>query len=305
MNKKIILIPPNFAYGDCLSVIGMINYLLCYYDIVYFYLNYNNNLINYYTTYFENDNRFNHNIFIINDPEKLINNGSYGEYHICNVLTGGWESASFNFSELSNINKEYYFNDINPLYNKLDISLEHICHPNKHIPSETIELNHLFYYELIGLNNNVRMNYFSYNRNISSEIDNKNMLLMQRGIGSNGKYNIINDPIGAMENVVKHIKNGHPTININYLATCPGQLIKLLEDAEEIHFIEGCNVNFFYHCQYKNIFNYDKPIYFHVWARNRDWLYPNLNMDYAWKMMDTPRLNNWKFIFNENEINIA
>lgn len=305
MNKKVILIPPNFAYCDCLSVIGLVYYLLNYYEKIYFFLDTDQGLFNYYTTYFKNDLTFNLCVFITNDIKELVNNGSYDEYHICNVLTGGWESANFKYSELANINKNHYFNDLNPLYNVLNIPLEHKCFPNKHIPSETTQLKHLFYYELIGLNNYVRMNYFHYERNLQLEYQYKSIVLERHGIQPNGKYNIINDPIGSYPRVVQHIKNGYPTININYLATCPGQLIKLLEDAEEIHFVEGCNVNFFYHCQYKGIFNYNKNIYFHVWARNRNWGDPNMNLDYAWKMMDTPRLNNWKFIFNENEINIA
>lgn len=305
MEKKIILIPPNLAYGDCLSVIGMLYYLLDHYKEVYFYLGYNQGLIDYYNAYFQNEPKFNDRIFLTPDPTEMINNGVYDEYHVCNTLTGDWLSAKFNFSELHNINKEHYFNDLNPLYNILHVSLQDTCSPNKHLPSEKLEINHQFYYELVGLSNNVRMNYFHYERNLQLEHQYKAIALERHGIQPNGKYNIINDPIGSYPRVVQHIKNGYPTININYLGTCPGQLTKLLEDAEEIHFIEGCNVNFFYHCQYKGIFNYDKNIYFHVWPRNRNWGYPNMNLDYAWKMMDTPKLNNWKFIFNENEINIA
>lgn len=303
MIKKIILIPPNFAYGDCLSVIGMLYYLLDHYKEVYFYLGHNQGLIDYYTTYFQNDPKFNDRIFLTPDPTEMINNGVYDEYHVCNTLTGDWLSAKFNFSWLSNINKEYYFNDLNPLYNVLHISLQDMCSPNKHLPSNNLEINHLFYYELVGLSNNVRMDYFDYKRNIPLEHEYKNNILQRHGIPLDGKYNIINDPIGQTAKLTQYIKNGYPTININYLAKCPGELIALLEYSEEIHFIEGCNVNFFYHAQYKKIFNYNKKIYFHVWLRNRHWLYPNMNLDHAWKMMDSPRLDNWEFIFDEKELN--
>jgi len=300
-NKKIILIPPNLAYGDCLSVIGLVYYLLEYYESVYFYLGETDTLLNYYSDYFSNDPLYNQRIFIVVKPEILINNGEYGEYHICNTLTGDWLSAKTNYAELPNINKEFYFNDLNPIYNKLKIPNEHLCLPNKHLPSLELEINHLFYYELIGLNNNVRMDYFNYERNLQKERMFKNQILANYGLEPNSKYNIINDPTGQFNEIIPYIKNGFKTININFLAPSIGNLLTLLEEAESIHFIEGCNVNFFYHCQYKNIFKYDKKIYFHTWVRNRHWLYPNMNLDYAWKMMDTPKLLNWEFIFDKNE----
>lgn len=300
--KKIILIPPNLVYGDCLSVIGLVYYLLEYYESVYFYLGETGTLLNYYSDYFSNDPLYNQRIFIVVKPEILINNGEYGEYHVCNTLTGNWLSAKTNYAELPNINKEFYFNDLNPIYKKLKIPNEHLCLPNKHLPSLDLEINHLFYYELVGLNNNVRMDYFNYERNLQKERMFKNQILANYGLEPNGKYNIINDPTGQFNEIIPYIKNEFKTININFLAPSAGNLLTLLEEAESIHFIEGCNVNFFYHCQYKDIFKYDKKIYIHIWVRNRHWLYPNMNLDYAWKMMDTPKLLNWKFIFDKNEI---
>ena len=40
---------------------------------------------------------------------------------------------------------------------------------------------------------------------------------------------------------------------------------------------------------------YEKQINFYVYLRNRNW--DNYNLDYAWKMVDEPRLSNWNFIF--------
>jgi|LakMenEpi03Aug12_release.lakeMendotaPanAssembly.Ray.scaffolds.fasta_scaffold06086_6 hypothetical protein len=298
-NKNIILIPPNLAYGDCLSVIGLLYYLLEYYETVYFYLGNTPTLLNYYNDYFDNDPLFNKRIFITSDPEILINRGEYGEYHICNTMTGDWSGPNTIFSELKNINKEYYFNDLNPLYNKLNIPEEHKCQPNKHLPSNDLEINHVFYYELVGLNNTVRMDFFNYERNTDKEISIKNEILWNYGLGPNDKYNIINDPVGESGQLTPYLGNDYKTINLNYLAPSPGRLISLLEGAESIHFIEGCNVNFFYHCQFKNLFNYNKNINFHIWVRNRHWIFPKMNLDYAWKMMDTPKLNNWEFIFDK------
>jgi hypothetical protein len=295
--ENIILIPPNLAYGDCLSVIGLLYYLLNHYNKVYFYLGNNQSLINYYNSYFENDPSFNHAIFLVSDVETLIDGGEYGDYHICNTMTGDWSSANYLFYNLNKINKEYYFNDLNPIYNKVTIPENFICNPNKHLPSKDVEINHIFYYELIGLNNSVRMDYFNYFRNREKETVLKNNLLNRFGIQENEKYNVINDPVNVSNRIMPLIDNDYKTININYLANNPGELLLLLEDAETIHFVEGCNVNFYYHCQYKGLFTYNKIINFHIWARNRDWMMPNMNLDFAWKMMNEPKLDNWSFIF--------
>jgi len=299
MRKNIILIPPCYTYGDTLSVISLYYFLLSHYENVYLYLfkGYNNDnrdyLKRYYAAYFENEPLFNKRLFIANRPEELINNGTFGEYDICNTLTAGWDKAQFNFYDLENVNKEYYFNDLNPLYNKLDIDEKYLCKPNKHLPNTILTTNHKLYYELVGLNNSVRMDFFNYIRNYEKELEIKNTILSRSNI--TGDYIIINDPIGT--NISARINSQLPIINVSNLSTCIGELSLLVEGAKEIHFIEGNNVNFFYHSQYKGIFNYSGVINFHINLRDRHWAVPNMMLDSAWKMMDEPRLNNWNFIF--------
>jgi len=300
MRDNVILIPPHYTYGDTFSVIGLYYFLLKYYKRVYLYLfeGYNGGnrqyLIDYFTVYFENEPLFNKRLFFAHNPEVMINNGEFGEYDIVNTLTAGWDKSQFNFYDLKNINKEYYFNDLNPIYNKLNIDEKYLCKPNKHLPNTILTTNHEFYYELIGLNNNVRMDFFHYSRNYEKELQIKNNILSDRNI--RGEYIIINDPLNL--NIPNSYFNSDlPMINISYISTCVGQLSLLVEDSKEINFIEGNNVNFFYHSQYKGIFNYNKKINFHVNLRNRDWAVPNMMLDSAWKMMDKPRLNNWNFIF--------
>ena len=296
-HNKVILFPPNMAFGDAFSVIGLAYYLLGHYETVYFYIG-PSDVTNYITYHFKNDPLFNNRIVIIGNPETIINEGEYGEYHICNTLTGDWSAANRILIDLPNIDKEYYFNDENPIYNKLDIPEKYMCSPNKHLPSTTIQTNHIFYYELVGLNNNVRMDYFNYVRNLEDEEALKQSILDKHNI-IDGNYNIINNPQNHSEALAPFITNGYTTIDIDYLANNPCQLITLLEGAKSIHFVEGSNVNFFYHAQYKDIFKYDGEITFHVWCRNRNWPIERLNLDYAWKMMDTPRLSNWNFKFEK------
>lgn len=314
-HKKTILIPPNIAFGDVFSIVGLAYYLLDYYEEVFIYIGTThivgytvpdstiNGVRDYITHHFQNDPLFNDKIKLINHEEinSMITNGEHGEYHICNTLTGDWSGPNKIFLELENIDKEFYFNDENPITNKLDIPNEHKCKQNKHLPNRELVTNHVLYYELVGLNNAVRMDYFNYVRNIESELEFKKNIMERYNI-LDGKYNIVNDPENKIGELAPHIKNEYPIININYLAPNPCYLLSLLEGAESIHFIEGSNVNFFYHAQYKNLFKYDGEINFHIWLRNRNWPSDTMNLDYAWTMMNTPKLDNWKFIFEQNQI---
>jgi len=298
MRNNVILIPPNHAFGDVLSAISMVYYLLSYYKKVYFYIKVereNYAVPNYYNHYFRFDPLFNHRIFITVNADELINNSQYGEYDIINMSTGDWQSAKTDFYKETKIDKSFYFNDLNPLYNSLNIPVEHQTNPNTHLPNQNVEVNHLFYYKLIGLNNNVRMNYFNYYRNIEHEMQFSKIVLERHGLQLGDKYNIVNNPVGGAQVVQNRINNNYPIINISHASPCIGYLMSLVENAESIHFIEGNNVNFFYHSQYKGIFKYNKIINFYVYLRNRNW--EGFNLDYAWKMMDEPRLQNWNFLF--------
>ena len=298
MRKNVILIPPYHSFGDVLSAIGILYYLLEFYENVYFYINVEHNdfnVVNYYNCFFKFDPLFNKKIFITVNPKELIDASDYGCFDVVNTLTGDWQSTRNDFYDTAKIDKRFYFNDLNPLYNSLSIPLEHQTNPNTHLPNQNLEINHLFYYKLIGLNNNVRMDYFNYFRNLENEEEYSKILLNSYGLTIGNKYNIINNPIGSGEIVRKMVTNDYPIINISNQAPCIGYLTSLVENAESVHFIEGNNVNFFYHAQYKGIFKYEKQINFYVYLRNRNW--DNYNLDYAWKMVDEPRLSNWNFIF--------
>jgi hypothetical protein len=271
----------------------MVYFFLDYYEKVFFYIN-ELNVLKYYECFFQWDPELNKRIFLTSNPEKIINNSNFGECHICNTFTGDWLSNKEDFKNLEKIDKEFYFNGSNPVFNKIKIPEYYCTNPNLTLPNKSTETNHLFYYKLLGLNNKVRMDFFNYHRNLENEKIVKQNILNSFGIGHDQKYNIINDPIGVGVEVAE---NNFPTININFLSTCPGNLLHLIEDAETLNFIEGSNINFIYHCQYKNIFKYEKQINFLVNLRNRKWSQENMNLDWAWKMMDTPRLNNWNFIF--------
>lgn len=302
MDKNIILIPPCFTYGDILSIIGMVHYLMQHYDKVYLYIEDRSNMIcRYYTHFFSKHTNFNKNIFIVANDQiyTILNHCEYGEYHICNTRTENWDKPNELFYGINTIDKQFYFNDMNPLYNKLKIDDKYICKPNTHLPNNNLEINHLFYYKLVGLNNNVRMDFFHYERDEEMELYYKNEILKIHNISNGDKYNIINSSGLTVEiNIFKkHIKNDYACIDIHNLVEFPGWLLLLIENAETVNLVEGSNVNFIYHCQYKNIIKITSPVYFYIWLRDRKW--EQYNLDKASTMMTTPILENWKFLYED------
>jgi hypothetical protein len=303
MEKKIILIPPCFTYGDILSIISMVYFLTNYYDKVYLYIIWegeNYKMCNYYKFLFENCDKFKKQIYIIENNQiyEMLSQCEFGEYHICNTHTGCWSKPNFMFSDIKTIDKTYYFNDLNPLYNYLTIDSKYLRKPNCHLPNRKLEINHLFYYKLLGLNSNVRMDFFNYTRDLSKELTFKKNILKQFNINEEEKYNIVYSAGKKIDfNIFNtYTSNKYKFIDIHCLADFPGWLLKLIEDSETINLVEGSTVNFLYHCQYKNIIQLSNPVNLHAWLNNRSW--PQYNMCEGWKMMMTPKLENWNIITN-------
>ena len=295
--NNIILIPPCDTYGDIFSIISMMYFLTKYYEKIFLLINTTHrSLIEYYLLYFSRSPLLNNKIFIIekNNISTLLNQSEYGKFHVCDIFTGNWNSPSTILKNNNKINPKYYFNTENPLYKHLKIDNEYISYPNITLPLKTPEINHQVYYKLIGLNNNVRMNYFDYTRDLNMEDKVKKEIKQRFNISENEKYNIIYTSVVENPDLSKYIENTYKNINIHYLVKFPGWLFSLIEEAESIHLIEGNIVNFIYHCQYKKIININKDIYFHVWLRNRKFDY---NLKNAWEMMTTPKLDNWTFIY--------
>ena len=303
MKNNIIIIPPCLSYGDTTSIFSLIFFLLEYYKHVYLYLGEDGencrhprqNLVQYCNAVFKYNHLFNLRIFIIEKKEtlSLLDKSEYGEYHICEARTGGWRNACDTYKNHKSIDPQFYYNFMNPLYNNLDIPDKYLCKPNIKLPLEKTEINHIVYYKLLGLNNKVRMDFFNYERNEYIENITKENILYNSNIGKDEKYNVAIS-LGQMDEINKYVKNSYITIDINNKADCPGYLLKLIEDAEEIHLAETCATNFIYHCHYKKIMNLNKKIIFHEKIKFRKW--DIINLDYSWKMFIYPMLNSWTFV---------
>lgn len=296
MYENIIIVPRFHSYGDTFSLIGMIYFLLKYYKKIYLYVS--PNISSYFTSFFSGCNYSNERIFVIHDEGIIdkINNSNFGDYHICNL----YEPDPDLFKQIENIDKKYYFNSHNPFYNELSIDEKYKQFPNLPYPFApgTMVLNHVCDYYMMGLNNYVRMDFFNYSRDTEKEIFYKNEILKKYNLNSDDKYNIIHSAGSNYDinTINKYNNNNFITIDIHNLIEFPGWLFLLIEDAECVNLVEGSTCNFIYHSDYKNIIKIKNPIFFHVWLRNRSW--PPFG-DAAWKMMITPMLSNWQFIYED------
>ena len=295
INDSIIIEPPCNTFGDTFSIIGMIYFMLEYYNKVYLHVSDYNCF--YFDTYFSKSCYYNKRIFVLSNITSLMYSSPCNSIHVCDMITNKWEAPSVLLTSYDAVDKTYYYNDANPFYKHLMIDQKYICMPNTHLPPTEMETNHLVYYKLVGLNNSVRMDFFDYTRDIEKEKSVTEEVLKRYGVANGEKYNIINTAgdTSDMKFFLGCIKNNYKCIDIHNLMAFPGWALSLIENAESIHLVEGSNVNFIYHCQYKKIVNITKPVYFHVWARDREFC-SSYKLYNAWTMMTEPRLENWVFL---------
>lgn len=304
--ENIILIPPCGTYGDILSIISLCYFLETFYKNVFiFFDDGSEKMMKFWQHYFNNDSRFNKSISLFFEKELTVflEAGVKGEFHFCDVHTGDWyhKFANYRMFFHPKVDKDFYFCDTNPLYNFLQIENKYLCIPNKSLPLIEKEINSIVYYKMIGLNNEVRMNFFHYERDRATEEKMRDKFYLEHDIKAGMKFNICNSlsshgDFVSVDMMKSKITNEYPCIDINNACEFPGWLCLLLEEAEEIHLIESLNTNFIYYLQYKNLLNiHTKKVFFHIWARNRDW--KQYNLDYSWKMMDNPHLPNWIYLF--------
>ena len=179
--KNIIFFPPCYTFGDTFACIGLIYFLINYYERVYIYTK--THTFEFFDSYFKNDKKYKKNIFMFTGEKKFDNeklqfsihdlietnlNGT----HILNLITGCWNNEqdepwfSTNFPIPINIvNKiianKHYFSIKNPLYNVLEYDDKYkYCEEKLSLPLKKKEVNHIIYYKMCGLNNTVRLNLF-------------------------------------------------------------------------------------------------------------------------------------------------
>lgn len=147
------------------------------------------------------------------------------------------------------------------------------------------------HYSNCGLDIQIRINYFFYERDYEKEDEYYQKILRDYNV-KNNEYNIICegkqcDNVNALIDR-KYIKNNYQIINIHLLVDNPLFLIKLLEEANEVHLIENSHSLMVYYMQSKKLMKM-KEIHYHIYSRIR-----HINQKDFYKMVLNPKLDNWK-----------
>lgn len=267
------------AIGDWISVNGLIRYLLKYYSNIHIITN----LVSLCTELY----RDNSNI--------IINN-------INNITNTTFDELSFNIWEYSEkcYNVRYYFNRINRIGNFYNIVCKNITsYPkldnqsnythNFNIDSIEYENNSSAFYLALGIPSNIKLDYFYFERNLSKEDE-----LYSRLNLKDNNFSVIceydNNYIEKNKIKNKNIINIHNISNFF-------DIIKIIENALEVHLIENSLALFIYHMQYKNLMK-NVNICLHTYARqeiHRKVTKNNPSNIYL-DMLLKPKLENWEII---------
>lgn len=155
---------------------------------------------------------------------------------------------------------------------------------------KSLKDNGTLHYINQGLNKFVRLDYFNFNRNINEETKTYNDIIQKNNIVNN-EYNIIcegqqSDGVSSTIDK-KYITNDYMNINIHNLVQKPLYLIKLIENAQQIHLIENSHCLMVYYLQHKQLMK-NCDVHYHVYSRKRQ----ESQKDF-YNMVLNPPLNNW------------
>jgi hypothetical protein len=272
------------AYGDFLSYNGMIRFLLNYFDKIY--IKADNNFLDYLNDLY--NDVLDRVIFVSIDD--VINIASNKKTPVLNLIQyvdfdENGVTSKVNADEFQNISlksivpSELYFNGDNKISGLLNLGPEYTNSNLDYIDNASN------FYTHVGLNPEIRYNYFYYNRLINDEDNLYKELLVKNNISVEEDYIVICDTdTNKIRDEYKNIKY----VNIDFCTNRPLQLITLLENAKEIHLIDNSNVLFLYYLQMAGLTKFDN-VTIHIYSRNR--------FEYYYKMFMNPKIESWKIIF--------
>lgn len=287
-SNKYIFIKSYTGYGDWISLNGLIRFLSTKYEEVYLISD-------------GSDISFVTNLYRDNQKIKVVDSSHLNNvqnYDYLDLLTARQEVVDSN---------TYYnmFNQIGVKFGFPKINLksewfypQFITNPTE--PSnftedckDILENNASAFYVASGIPKEYRIENFYYQRDYESENTFYENLNLPK------KYIIISE---YGDNLINkdYIKNKSlPVININQISQNYFDIIKVIENAEEVHLMENSTALMAYHLQYKNIMNLT-PINLHTYIRTemvrkctKD-IKSNIFLD----MLLCPRLKNWNFIYD-------
>jgi hypothetical protein len=287
-----IFVRPYTGYGDWISVNGLIRFLSSKYKEV--------NLI-----YDGMSDEFIKNLYRDDNKIKTID---YYQVQLNSNLD--WDYLDLQTARQSPPPSSNFYNIFNPIGKKFGLPVHDLkdewFHPQFLIdPTESakfseeskniLENNASAFYVSAGIPTNYRIDNFYYQRDLDSENKFFNDLNLPQ------KYVVISE---YGENLIdrQFIKNKDvPLININNISPKYFDIIKVIENAEEVHLIENSTALLIYHMQYKKLMD-SIEINLHTYAR-KEMVRKCISKDESnifLDMMRFPELENWKFIYQEN-----
>lgn len=283
--KNKIYFKPYYGYGDWLSLNGMVRFLSSKYDEVIIITE-------------SSDITFVKNLYKDDSKVKVIYWYEYQE-----------SDSSYDYLDLqiwnqSENNRKNYYNRYNQIGNKFGFDVLTIfdeCYERLESPhnfhnecKKLLEDNASSFYVAAGIPKEYKLDKFYYERDYESE----NQFFESLNLPE--EYVVICD---YGDNLIdrKYIqdKDAH-IININNISEKYFDIIKVIENAKEVHLIENSIALFVYHLQYKKLMN-DVQINMHTYARIEDCRRctsskkSNVYLD----MLLNPSLDNWNFIYLE------
>lgn len=284
--KKIFIIQ-YCGYGDWLSVSGMARFLSKIYDYVYIIGDGGN--YDFINNLYKDEPKIKI-IFSFQINEHINSND---EFDILDLKTGEKQTKNpsenyFNLYRQLGPKLGFYTEEINPDWFKLSGDP---CKWKKGTEN-ILENNASAFYVSAGIPKEYRLDYFYYQRDLESEINFFNSLNLPE------KYVVISE---YGKNILdrKHIKNKeYYVLNINEICKNYFDIIKVIENAEEIHLLENSTSLMTYYLQYKNLMK-DVIVNFHAYGRREPARRCTSKNDHNifLDMVTCPKLNNWNFIY--------
>ena len=258
---KTLFVRQYDAFGDWISVNGLIRYLIeeRSYEKVYVVLEYNPTRKNFVEHLFNDDSRI----------STIMN------YEMDDVCTIKDDVIDTRYNE----------------FNNPCISLHYWSNQNKYgnyIHSGD-ESNSIKFYSELGIDPIIKNEKFFFSRNYEMEnilFDSLNLIK---------PYSVVCE---YDENLIdrKYVKYSN-VVNLHNISPNIVDILKIIENSDDVHLIENTISLFVYHMQYKNLMNLNK-INLHTYSRKESSRICNNTFDNPYlRMLLLPKLNNWEFIY--------
>ena len=264
---KSIFVRQYDAFGDWISINGLVRYLIkeYKYEKVYLVLEYNETRKNFVNLLYADDPRI--KTIMDHDFESICST----DYDVIDTRVNEWHPK---------VISRNYWSIENPIEN--------------HVHSGSVSNSDNFYLKL-GIDPIVKNEYFFFSR--KSNLENT----LFDSLDLKEPYSVVCD---YGENLIdkNYLKNSK-VVNLHNISPNLVDILKILENSDDINLIENSISLFVYHMQYKNLMKKNK-IYLHAYARkerDRQCNGPGCNNKFL-NMISSPPLDNWEFVYYDTNI---